>query len=76
MIEQKLSPLKQALSHHKAYGLLNSTDNIRTFMEYHVYAVWDFMTLLKALQRRLTCVDIRGGNQVTPQKLCDSLMKL
>lgn len=58
MIEQKLSPLKQALSHHKAYGLLNSTDNIRTFMEYHVYAVWDFMTLLKALQRRLTCVDI------------------
>lgn len=58
MIEQKLSPLKQALSHHKAYSLLNSTDHIRTFMEYHVYAVWDFMTLLKALQRRLTCVDI------------------
>lgn len=58
MIEQKLSPLKQALSHHKAYGLLNSTNNIRTFMEYHVYAVWDFMTLLKALQRRVTCVDI------------------
>lgn len=58
MIEQKLSPLKQALSHHKAYSLLNSTANIRTFMEYHVYAVWDFMTLLKALQRRLTCVDI------------------
>lgn len=58
MLENKIAPLKKALSHHKAYQALNNSDNIRTFMEYHVYAVWDFMTLLKSLQRRLTCVEL------------------
>ncbi len=38
--------------------MISNTQDLKTFMEYHVYAVWDFMSLLKALQNNLTCTTI------------------
>lgn len=54
IIEKKHSDLAQ----HPMYKKLDSLENIRTFMQYHIFAVWDFMTLLKSLQRKVTCIDL------------------
>ncbi|WP_116124752.1 DUF3050 domain-containing protein [Lewinella sp. IMCC34183] len=57
-IKRATAPLTRQLTDHRIYHLLNDVEGIRTFMEYHVFAVWDFMSLLKALQRELTCITL------------------
>ena len=49
-----VAPYKDAVERHPLYAQLTSLERIQVFMEHHVFAVWDFMCLLKALQRRLT----------------------
>ncbi len=50
-------PHRAALQDHTIYNQISSLDHVRLFMESHVFAVWDFMCLLKALQQSVTCVE-------------------
>jgi hypothetical protein len=58
MIRSAINPARDEVTRHPIYRGLRSERDLTTFMEHHVFAVWDFMSLLKSLQRRLTCVDV------------------
>ncbi|KPM55095.1 heme oxygenase [Frankia sp. CcI49] len=52
------APVRDTVLAHPVYARLVSPDDVTAFMTSHVFAVWDFMSLLKSLQRTLTCVDV------------------
>ena len=55
LLNSNLTKYRQEIVNHPLYKKLNSVEDIAVMMEHHVYAVWDFMSLLKALQSLLTC---------------------
>ena len=57
-LRHKIDPIRTELLNHRLYWMINSLASLRVFMEHHVFAVWDFMSLLKSLQRSHTAVDL------------------
>jgi hypothetical protein len=54
----ELDTARDRLVHHPIYALIDRPDRLLRFMEHHVFAVWDFQSLLKAMQQKLTCTGI------------------
>lgn len=65
----ELSTLHQMVSNHSMYKKILTVSDLRIMMETHVFAVWDFMSLLKRLQREITCVEIPWKPSPYPKKL-------
>ena len=47
---QTIQRLGQRLAVHPIYTAVASIEDLRCFMQHHVYSVWDFMSLIKYLQ--------------------------
>ena len=66
-IQSEIVEFRKSIVEHEVYKNIKTIDDLRKFMEHHVFAVWDFMSLLKSLQQQLTCVQtpwvpVQSGN--------------
>ncbi|HEX5121000.1 MAG TPA: DUF3050 domain-containing protein [Pseudonocardiaceae bacterium] len=57
-LRERIESVRLEVTKHPIYHSLTTLAEVNTFTENHVFAVWDFMSLLKTLQRDLTCVDV------------------
>lgn len=57
-IRNSIDGLRQEIINHKLYSVIKDVEDLKIFMQFHVYAVWDFMSLLKTLQNNLTCTTV------------------
>ncbi len=55
-LKTAIEPSRAQLLQHPVYHQIQTLSELQKFAEVHVFAVWDFMSLLKSLQQKLTCV--------------------
>jgi hypothetical protein len=55
-LKSAIEPSRAKLLQHPVYHQIQTLTQLQKFAEVHVFAVWDFMSLLKSLQQKLTCV--------------------
>lgn len=57
-LKQSILPIRERLLQHPVYTQIKNLNGLQQFASYHVFAVWDFMSLLKSLQIGLTSVTL------------------
>ena len=67
MYQVLLKQKKLQLCSHPLFEEITSLGKLQIFMENHVFAVWDFMSLTKRLQRDLTCTQLPWLPPTDPQ---------
>ena len=67
MYQGLLKQKKLQLCSHPLFEEITSLGKLQIFMENHVFAVWDFMSLTKRLQRDLTCTQLPWLPPTDPQ---------
>ena len=56
-INNSILDYRKELLNHSLYSKIKTIDDLRNFVQTHIFAVWDFMSLLKSLQIQLTCTN-------------------
>ena len=51
--DEFIESLRVKLEAHPIYAAVSTLDDLRVFMQHHVYSVWDFMSLIKYLQHEV-----------------------
>jgi hypothetical protein len=54
-LQSTIAPFREQIVNHPVYKEIGDLEDLQIFMQFHSFAVWDFMSLLKALQQQLTC---------------------
>ena len=57
-IQDEIQDLRNQIIKHPLYSVISDQNDLKIFMKHHVFAVWDFMSILKSLQNNLTCTSI------------------
>ena len=57
-LKENIEAARGHLLAHPVYSQINNLEGLQKFTQYHVFAVWDFMSLLKSLQIGLTSVQL------------------
>ena len=57
-LQDRTSDIRQQIIGHTLFSSIHTLEDIKILMTFHIYAVWDFMSLLKTLQLKLTGVSL------------------
>jgi hypothetical protein len=66
-LAKRVDELGAQVCDHRVFDSLTSIRAVRVFMEHHVWAVWDFMSLLKSIQAEVAPVSLPWKPPADPE---------